>query len=275
MKALVLQRSKGAAYRIPVPGDVDVFAKDDGVVYAKNEWGIENTMQPDGLYTRPQMLVADAGVTPAAGSGRTAMGIVLPTASATTFANGDDANAAWHDHATSTTLNNAVGLISAAFNLFRPGWYPRMRMLVKTPATLTSLRYMHGFFSASPDGASLPTTLHGAYFRYDTTTDGTAFWRTCTAAGGSPTVTTTTQAIAASTVYLLGIDMVPPDPFSFGQTPPRVVFTIATALTEGVVAAHTATLPAANQALGWGMRVQTLTTAARSLIWSRVGWSSP
>lgn len=261
------QRDRGRAVRRPLEGDVLLAARDDGVLFSKNEWGTENYLQSDGLYTRPQTVLKNAGAATISSDG-----IVAPTMTATAT-NADIADGPFVDHATAATLNAASGVISAGFGYFRPGWYPRMRALIRTPAVMTNVRFLVGFFSGTPD--ALPGTLHGAWFRYDTGTDGTLFWRVSTAAGAAPTTTVTTSPIAASSIYQLGIDFVPPDPFVRGQVPPRVIFTLATAISEDVIAVHTATIPAANQNLGYGIRVTTLEAVVKNIQWSRLGFISP
>lgn len=269
-RSQTFQRDQGRGVHTPVAGDILLFPKDDGSMWFRDEWGLDTSVAPDGIYTRTQQLLVDAG-----GTTRTVLGLPAPTVLPATPTSSDDADGPWQTYTTVTTAGmQPAGLISAAFNLFRAGWYPRCRFIIKTPSDLTNYRLVAGFFSANPD--ALPTNISGAYFRYSTDVDGTAFFRTCTAAGAAPTVVTTAFPIAASTAYALGIDFCPPDPYVRGQTPPRIKFAIASVLSEETVSVHTATLPAANTALGWGVRfIKTTGGGTKSGQFSRAGFVSP
>lgn len=141
---------------------------------------------------------------------------------------------------------------------FRRDWQPVWIAKIKTGGTLTSLRYWHGLFSADPTGSATPA-VHLAGFRYDTAADGTAFWRCVTDnASGSPTVTTTTVAVSASTIYTLRLSM--------SNTTPDVKFYIDNVL----VATHTLTLPTSTTILISYNAVSTLTTAVRSFLFQRL-----
>lgn len=179
-----------------------------------------------------------------------------PTLSVT-LSSTDAADGAWLNHASGATSGNASGVIAAAFTITRRDWQPQVDFLIKMPATITLGRWQAGLYSASPDAA--PTNIHSAFFRYDTTADGTAFWRCCTAAGIAPTVTTTTVPVAANTKYQ----------FSIVCSSNAVIFYI----NQILVAVHTTNLPTATTLLGYAARVTTLTNAARSIQWGRINLS--
>lgn len=269
-RSQTFQRDQGRAVHTPLAGDIILFPKDDGSMWFRDEWGLDTSVAPDGIYTRTQQLLVDTGTTT-----RTAVGIPAPTVLPATPTSSDDSDAPWQTFTTVTTAGvQPAGLISAAFNLFRAGWYPRCRFIIKTPADLTNYRLIVGFFSANPD--ALPTNIGGAYFRYSTDVDGTAFFRTCTANGAAPDVKTTVFPIAASTIYALGVDFVPPDPYVRGQTPKAIKFAIATAQAEETVSYHTAQIPVASTQLGWGVRFVKVTGGvAKSGQFSRAGFVSP
>jgi predicted alternative tryptophan synthase beta-subunit len=179
-----------------------------------------------------------------------------------TAATNDQTTAPFIKHSTSTTANNVSGLISANFSQVRRSWEPEFATEIFTDATMTSICIWVGLFSAALDSNRAPNT-HIAAFRYSTS-DGTAFWRTVTNAGsGAGQVTTaTTTAIAASTVYRLRI--------TCANATPDVKFYI----NDVLVATHTgASLPTSTQLLGYGVRVATLTTAARILSWGNIALS--
>lgn len=276
---ITFSRRRGEAVRIPMPGYVHQYARNDGAMWFKDEWGLETPVAPDGIYTRQQAIIPDAGATT-----RSLIGIPSPNVTAAnlgTVTTTDDVNGPWHTHTTGAVATNGAGLAPSAFTTYRAGWYPRMRALIKTPATITAIRINIGFFSADPVGTATapPSNLHGAWFRYDTATtggDSGERWRTVTGAGAAPTIADTGITIAANSVYMLGIDFVPPDPFVRGAQTRGIKFSIAsgTNMVENVVGFHTATLPLANQTLGYGLRVITLTAGARAISYSRIGFVS-
>lgn len=182
----------------------------------------------------------------------TALGTPAPTLTGHTSI--DSSSGAFLDHATSTTLNDTVGAISP-FTVCRRDWDPRVDFRVRMGSDLTNIRVLIGLFSASPDAVPTPETLHGAWFRYDTSVDGTAFWRCVTAAGGAPSVVTTTAAVAANTAHSFRVEM--------DESPGAVRFYID----EALVRRATSTVPATSTLLGWGVRVTTLTTASRNARW--------
>lgn len=181
-----------------------------------------------------------------------------PTLTAT-VSDGGDNTAPWLSHATSAISGNTSGVISAAFNYLKINWSPKFSAYIKTdPTTITTTGYWIGMFSAAPDNSTAPN-IHAAAFRYYTSVDGTAFWRTVTIAGtgASATVTTTTSAIVANTSYELNIDCTSTTSCKF--------------YVNGVlVATHVTTLPGSGQLMGYGARVTTLAASIRNLKWSRI-----
>jgi hypothetical protein len=161
---------------------------------------------------------------------------------------------------TNTTSGNVASIVPSVGTgtHSRPWLSPLFFARMATDSTITSLRLVVGMSSADISGNAGPastgtyTTAAGAWFRYDTGVDGTAFWRCVTGSGSNATVTTTTVAVAASTVYNLTIEFT-------GNT--SVQFRINSA----VVATHTTNLPSTSQTMGYQVSVTTLTTAARLL----------
>lgn len=181
---------------------------------------------------------------------------------AATAANADDARAPWIRHTTGASNPSHSGVSPALYTWVRPGWLPDLEMHVATEGTITLMRIFAGLSSALPDGATIPNTLHGAYFKYETNAAVTT-WQACTAAGGAPTVTTATGVtVAINSRYKLRIEFVG----TLGSNPTSVRFYI----NDVVVATHVLTLPAANQTLSPLMRVSTLTTAARTFLWGKM-----
>ena len=139
-----------------------------------------------------------------------------------------------------------------------PIWVAR----VKTGNPVTSLRMWVGFNSNERNAmrASGNPTGSTAAFRYDTSVDGTAFWRCVTYDGATATTTTTTVAVAADTTYIMAIDM---------STPGTVNFLI----NGTVVATHNTNLPVATDFLDWLVICRTLNATAKSIALSVVNMS--
>jgi hypothetical protein len=147
-----------------------------------------------------------------------------------------DADGRWNVYQGNSGALSKGRWVAGNYSLSRRDWKPIFAATIKTYSDLTSSRIWAGLFSATPFGSATPS-LHYIAFRYDTGADGTAFWRCVTDNGsGSPTVTTTTAAIAVSTRYALRFECSASD----------VKFYIDDVL----VATHTTTLPTSTQSLG-------------------------
>ena len=155
-------------------------------------------------------------------------------------------------------INNDAGWLSTAFSQtqfnFRPMWSCAMR--VGTPITLC--RYWLGMFASTPMAATDPA-ISGFGFRYSTDVDGTAFWRTWSNDGaGGGTVTVTTVALVANTVYNL-VAEVAQDGLS-----------IAFYIDDVLVATHTTNLPVGATPLGHVEQVRTLDVTAKLISISKI-----
>lgn len=160
-------------------------------------------------------------------------------------------------YASGAVSGNIGGLTPAAFtDWVQRRWNPDLYMRISVDDTaITTNRIWCGWVSAAMTGKDAPTTEHVAAFRYATTVDGTAFWRCVTHDGGAtPTVTTTTTAIAVGGTYNLRIAM----------SGSSVYFYIDGAL----VATHTTALPGTSTGLGLNMTTTTQAASARNI---RVG----
>ncbi len=178
-----------------------------------------------------------------------------------TSSSADDSFGAFENAATGLAANSVSGVITSNFTQVRRAWEIEYYTVIKTdPTAITSLRYWVGFFGANPDSTSTTTTNMIA-FRYATDADGTSFWRavTCvTTCATAPSITTTSVAIAANTLYKLRIvcrNVVPDCKFYINDV---------------LAATQTVSLPAASSLLGWGNRVTTLSGAVRNIKTSRI-----
>jgi hypothetical protein len=212
---------------------------------------------------------------PGGGTTLVATGTALPTVATTNITATPDDTAAGPGIAYTTTAATSVdaGWLSA-FGIIQPRWAAFLYTKFTTDAAaITSTRLAIGLTSAElaadagPASTGAYTAAAGAWFRYDTSVDGTAFWRCVTGNGTTATVTTTTAAIAAATTYELRIEI--------DSTAATVRFYVNVAGSAPVlVATHTTNLPAASTALGTIARLRTLTTSARALRLVRQAWSS-
>jgi hypothetical protein len=174
-----------------------------------------------------------------------------------TLANGDDATGCWLTFTTGAVSGNAAGFPGGFVFGMLQSWRAESTWRVKTDAAITSFRTWIGHVSAGLSTKATPTTEHCAAFRYSTDVDGTAFWRCVTHDGGAtPTVTTTTAAIATNTAYTLRIV----------HATGEVRFYVNGTL----VATHTTTLPGATTALNGSCTAVTLTAATRAMKFQRV-----
>lgn len=140
------------------------------------------------------------------GSGTTLHGFGLTgfTTQNGTASNADGSDGPWIG-ANSGTATGNTGQIFGGNDDVRGDWLPDLTFVIKTdPTAITNSRYVIGPSNANPSAASLATSHH-AVFYYDTDIHGTAFWRVSNNNAGTPTITTTSIAIAADTKYTLRI----------------------------------------------------------------------
>lgn len=169
-----------------------------------------------------------------------------------TLSNGSDADSCFVNLATSTTTGNAASGTFADYNT-EVRWSPRFTGYIKTGTLSTDVQNCRigvGLFNNTADAASLAVPTYGsALFRYDTSVDGTAFWRCVTATNTTnSTVTTTSVGVASNTPYQLRIEC----------TPTAVTYYIA----GSQVAQHTTNLPTSTTGLKGGMFITNLASTA-------------
>ena len=143
-------------------------------------------------------------------------GVLPPTVAAANITASSDDQAAGPlvKYLTSAASTIDAGVIST-FGVIQPQWAPYLYARIRTDASaITSTRLAVGIVSADvasnagPASTGAYTTASGAWFRYDTGVDGTAFWRTVTSNGTTATVTTTNAALAADTDYELTMPVI-------------------------------------------------------------------
>jgi hypothetical protein len=118
-----------------------------------------------------------------------------------------DNDGAWIQYLSSTTVNTEAGWSSASFTHTQTQFSPRLTFTIKTgpnSSDLENIRMWIGLFSASPTASDNPA-IHLAALRYATSSDGTAFWRTCTKDGTTMNAQTSSISISTNTVYVVKI----------------------------------------------------------------------
>lgn len=212
---------------------------------------------------------------PGGGSSLVVTGTAAPTVATTNITAAADDTAAGPGVSWTTTAASAVdaGILSA-FGILQARWSPYLYSKITTDASaITSTRLAVGLTSADlaadagPATTGAYTAAQGAWFRYATDVDGTAFFRTVTANGTTATITTTTAAIAANTAYELRIEV------DSANATVRFYINVAGSA-QVLVATHTTNLPSSAAALGTIARLRTLTTSARALRLIRQAWSA-
>ncbi len=191
--------------------------------------------------------------------GATAYEASTPTVSTFTgsgsSANADDSDGAWLANTTGASAGNSAARTQDTRNI-RRDWKGHNVHRIKLDATITNVRYWAGMFSTTTglDSTATPS-VHLAAFRYDTATDGTAFWRALTSDSSSHTTTATSVAVSANGVYVFRIEL----------DASAVRFYSDGAL----VATHTTNLPTSSTGLGSMVMVVTLNNVAKTLKYGR------
>ncbi|MCK9929422.1 hypothetical protein MXD62_19935 [Frankia sp. Mgl5] len=215
---------------------------------------------------RRELVVAATGSSTTLGS----YGMATPTVATTNITAAVDNQAAGPMNSYTTTAASGVdaGVLSD-FGRIQARWAPYFYGRIMTDASaVTSTRLAVGLVSAEiaadagPASTGAYAVASGAWFRYATDVDGTAFWRTVTSDAANATVTTTTAAIAANTSYELIVEV--------NSAATSIRFWVNGTL----VATHTANLPAATTALGYTARLRTLAASARALRFGRINLSA-
>lgn len=241
---------------------VVVWAR-DGRARVRTSAGHEDEL-PSGIHRMSRSVAAPGG-----GTTLDLSGVVAPTVATSSITATADDQASGPQVAYATTASSGVdaGVIST-FGLIQRRWAPYHYARIMTDASaITSTRLAVGMVSAEiaadagPASTGAYVVAAGAWFRYDTGVDGTAFWRTVTSDATTATVTTTSVAIAANTSYELTIEI-----NSAGTS-------IRYWINGTLAATHTTNLPGASTALGYTARLRTLAASARSLRLGRIGWS--
>ena len=155
------------------------------------------------------------------------------------------------------TIGATAGFIATTFDEYRREWESTQTIQLQLHSDVTSQRHWHGMVSADLSAVATPTTQHVAAFSYDTTRDGTAFWRTVTCDGTTATITATSVAIVISTEYYLRIVL----------GPSSVEFWIDNVL----VNTHTTNLPGSATGMGHECHMTMLANSGRIWHFAKIG----
>lgn len=197
-------------------------------------------------------------------------GFASAPTTAGTLSSQDTVTGAWLRHTTAASAGSAGGFVSSSYGIVRPGWLPEMTAYVQWGDGFNAGdgQIWVGFMSASVDTSingrdqesSTAPAIAMAGFYYGTATtvsDYKGQWVPYTSNGAAGVNNSTRTGALGSTAEKL-----------------KIVFSSSTEvlfyINEVLVATHTATLPAENQALGFGIRITAGDAAAVYLEWSRV-----
>ena len=155
---------------------------------------------------------------------------------------------------TLATTASVAGINTFTSGVTRREVDPYFVAVIRTPATITSMRIWAGLFSATPAASSDPT-LHGVGFRFDTGVS--TAWRYWANDGVSGGTTATGPVVTASTRYELALCFL---------TSTTVGFFINGQLTNTI----SSQLPSLTQSLNINVSVTALSNSARTLDISRI-----
>jgi hypothetical protein len=149
----------------------------------------------------------------------------------------------------------------STFSVVAAAWEPKAEFVVRTPSTLTQVRFWVGLFAAKPDLLNASSTgMRLAAFNFEAGGSGIARWTAVVANGGAASAANFPFNVSPSTTYTLRVDV--------QASQSKVNFTV-----DGVLpGVDVNVLPGSLELLGLGIRVTTLSMAARSLSWRRASW---
>lgn len=193
---------------------------------------------------------------------RTTVGGTAATPAGTIGTTADASDGPWQTFTTTAVSGNQSGgnllTNSSTGSNFLMSWLPKLTFRVKTPATITSLRYMIGMSSfaiGDSDDLALAGEL-GIVISYSTAA-GDGGWVVRTSDGATTSTTGTLLAIAASTAYIFVIDVV--------STTSVEIWMGTTEANLSKVATVTANLPAASTEMWGSINCTTLSAATRNI----------
>jgi hypothetical protein len=182
-------------------------------------------------------------------------GIASPTLSGSSVAS-NDTDSAYTLVTSGAVLGNIAGYVSASFNLMKRQHNPVFHTVIRTGASIANMRFWIGLFSAAPTNADT-LALHMVAFRFSTVA-GDAGWMPMTAGGGTNTLGTAMDAVAAATRYLLSIDV--------RDAASQVLFRV----NGGAPQVLTTNLPTNTQDLGFAVYAITNEAVAKTIKFSRL-----
>lgn len=136
-------------------------------------------------------------------------GIAAPTLTAGTASASNDTDSTYINLLTGAVSGNIAGYVTATFNLVRRSHNPVFHFLMRTGAAadIAAIRFWIGLFSAAPTNVdAIAAGTSAVAFRYSTVA-GDAGWLPVTNDGATQSTATAIGTIAASTRYLLSIEV--------------------------------------------------------------------
>jgi hypothetical protein len=171
------------------------------------------------------------------------------------FSNADASTGAFLSLLTSTVANNVASVVAGTNSGVRPDWTPLLSIGIRSPLTITAMRYWAGFFAATPATADLPTVAC-AGFRFSTSGSDVNFMTYTNDGTGTGVLVDTGTTLVTNTAYDLAIAL-------DGN---QAVFYI----NGREVSRHTTDLPPATTTIDYGIYLTTLDTTAKQLRWGRI-----
>ncbi len=187
------------------------------------------------------------------------------TTAGTASALNDQAENGMINYASAATTDALAGFMS--WQNTQKRWSPIYFSKLKTGANSTDIqnvRIRAGFSSLGGSNPFLADVPLGRYaeFRYCPGTDGTAFWRCATKDSSGPTVTVTSVAVAANTIYEFLIDASPANG------------SIKFYLDGTLVATHTTDIISTTIGLNMFSGLATTAAAAKNIRLVMMGWTT-
>lgn len=185
------------------------------------------------------------------------VGWLAPSTTGLRFALVTDGIGPLLDFQSGATIGNTAKLTSPSVATER-GHAPDLGIEIRTdPTSIASVRYWFGLGADQSATTTLDTTTFGAWFTYDSTRDGTVFWR-CVSdhVPGASTTTTTSVAVVAATRYRFRILMDATHDYFY--------------INDVLVATHTTTLSVSTDAMAITCTITTLTAAVKSFYFANM-----
>lgn len=190
------------------------------------------------------------------GNGVVGVGLTSPFTETAASANIVDDSTGLYQKATSAATTDANAGWNHNGYIFTTNHLPSLYFAMKTGSSIATCRILVGSFSDDPMATATPSNCIG--FRYDTSADGTAYWRTYTHDFSTSLVSTTSVPVATNTRYVFKIVY---------ESSSSVGMYINGTLVDTI----TTNLPYSGFAMYQRVMIRTLENVAKEICFSKVG----